>query len=320
MEGHESGKPVIIDTDPGVDDAIAISLACAVKGLNILALTTVAGNVGIEDTTRNALGLRALLGASMPVHAGAEKPLIAPLSPMSDASDIHGLGGLGGYSFAGVQAPETRDYAWNTIRDIARSRGKVSIVALGPLTNIAIALLRHPDLPCHVDRIITMGGSLGYGNVAPYSEFNYWWDPLAAKIVLESPIDIFMIGLNATRQATLDEGEMQCLRSSASPSLDAFLRFMRGFYTERLRSKGLSTGLHLPDAVAVAFALDHDLLEFEPCHVDVVTDEGIRRGWTVVDTRKRPREGKMVNVAMRADKARFLALLGSFDGFAGGGR
>lgn len=294
---------VIIDTDPGVDDAFAIFLAHASENIDIKALTTTAGNVGIGITTRNTLAIRELLGAEYPVYQGASEPLAIPLM---DASDIHGSDGLGHYKIHDVNGACEPGYAWDAIYNTAREHGHMTIIALGPLTNLAISLLRYPDLPKYINKVVSMGGSVGFGNTAPYSEFNYWCDPLAARIVFESELKLEMVGLNATRQTSLNEEELSLLKLK-SKKLDDFVQIQKKYYLERLMSKGLTTGFHLPDAVAVAAVVNHKILQCQEVPVKVITDTGMTQGWTVADLRrKRNNDSPMISVAMRADKELFL--------------
>jgi len=165
-------NPVLIDTDPGIDDTFAIMLAKASVELDIKALTVTAGNVGLNNTLNNALGLCDLLNIDAPVYEGAEKPLIVELR---DATEFHGESGLGGYTFKNTKKKPEKEYAWDAIYNIVKeSKGNLTIIALGPLTNIAIALMKYPDLPKYVKRVVIMGGNFGdYGNCMPYSEFNF---------------------------------------------------------------------------------------------------------------------------------------------------
>lgn len=156
-------RKIVIDTDPGVDDAFAILLACRwFEKDSILALTTTAGNVGVESTTHNALGLKSLLHASFEVYQGARKPLQVPLE---DASHIHGKRGMGEYVFCETAALTSSEKAWDALYRIAKREGSITLIALGPLTNIAIALEEHPDLPRYIDALYTMGGSTQGGIV-----------------------------------------------------------------------------------------------------------------------------------------------------------
>ena len=293
---------VVIDTDPGVDDAFAIFLAHASEKIDIKAVTTTAGNVGIGITTRNALAIRELLGAKFPVFQGASEPLVIPFM---DASEIHGSDGLGHYKIKGVESHCENGYAWDALYNIARENGKITVIALGPLTNLAIALLRYPDLSRYIEKVVSMGGSVGYGNTAPYSEFNYWCDPLAARIVFESDLKIHMIGLNATRQTSLNDEELDLLKSESS-EIDEFVQIQKKYYLQRLISSGLTTGFHLPDVVAVAAVINQDLIEYQEAPVKVITDTGMTQGWTVADFRRRKDQGNpMISVAMKANKELF---------------
>lgn len=297
--------PIIIDTDPGVDDAFAIMMALCEPNIDIRAYTTTCGNVGLKTTTRNMLGLKHLLNLDTAVYAGAEQPLAIPFK---DASDVHGDSGLGYYQFSEVSKLSADEYAWDAIYRIAKECNAIDIVALGPLTNIAIALLRYPDLPKYIRRVISMGGTIGYGNTAPYSEFNYWCDPLAAKLVLESELNVVMVGLNATRQTLLSVEDMERLKPK-NPKIAEFTQAQNAFYWERLLAKGLK-GFHLPDAVAVAYLLDPEVLHVEEKPVKVITDSGIKQGWTVVDLRRHvDTKLKTISVALSADKERYLKLL-----------
>lgn len=305
---------LIIDTDPGVDDAFAILLAASDPQTEILALTTTAGNVGIENTTRNALGLKQLLGLKCPVFKGADRPLAIPLE---DAANVHGEGGLGPYVFDHVPALETTELAWDAIYRLAQANPGSTLVALGPLTNVAIALMRYPDLPDVLGEVISMGGTIGYGNTVPYSEFNYYCDPLAAKIVLESKLKVTMVGLNATRQTQLSPDELASL-DPQDPVLNRFVRLQREFYWDRLRTLGME-GFHLPDAAAMAVVLEPVLMHAERLPVHVVTDNGITQGWTVVDLRRRKDEKlHQVNVALSIDKTGYLRLMQQINGLKGG--
>ena len=155
-------RKIVIDTDPGVDDAFAILLAHRWFDKDqILALTTTAGNVGIEATTHNALGLKSLLHASCEVYRGASGPLEVPLE---DASHIHGRGGMGEFEFSETAALTSNEKAWDALYRIAQREGKITLIALGPLTNLAIALEKYPDLPRYIETVYSMGGSTEGGN------------------------------------------------------------------------------------------------------------------------------------------------------------
>ena len=175
--------PIIIDTDPGVDDFIAIMLANSCDKLDIRALTAVAGNQTLEKTVKNSLNIAELLKMDTRIAKGAEKPLNIDLMV---ADHVHGDSGLGPVVLKDSLRELDKDYAWDVIyQEAIKAEGKLQIIAIGPLTNIAIALMKYADLYKHIDKIVIMGGSTGIGNVRPYSEFNIWADPFAADVVFK---------------------------------------------------------------------------------------------------------------------------------------
>ena len=193
-------RKVILDCDPGIDDAFAIAFGCGHPGLELCGVTTVAGNVGLGRTTRNALAVLEFLGrADVPVAAGSAAPL---LRPFVEAHDVHGETGLGA---ASLPAPSGRPVAAHAvdflIERIAAAPGEVTLVATGPLTNVALAVRRHPPLVTQVADFVIMGGSAGRGNVTPAAEFNIWCDPEAAAIVFAAGWRVTMAGLDVTHQA-----------------------------------------------------------------------------------------------------------------------
>ena len=192
--------PVILDVDPGHDDAVAIMLACGAPDLELLAVTTVAGNVPLEKTTRNALRILSLIGRpEVPVAAGASSPLYRPLHT---AEKIHGESGLDGPEIPdSFFAPDERG-AVELIADTLRTTPEpVTLVPVAPLTNVALFLREHPELKERVARISLMGGSIGLGNTTPAAEFNVYVDPEAAREVFESGLPITMSGLDVTHRA-----------------------------------------------------------------------------------------------------------------------
>lgn len=295
-------RKIVIDTDPGVDDAFAILLASRwFEKENILALTTTAGNVGLETTTHNALGLKRLLHASFEVYQGARKPLQVPLE---DASHIHGRLGMGEYEFLETSALTSSEKAWDALYRIAKSEGGITLIALGPLTNIAIALEQHPDLPRYIDALYTMGGSTQGGNRTPYAEFNYYCDPHAAHRVYESGMNIFMIGLNVTELAYADEATMAAL-SPLDADVKGLIDSLKDHYSGTLAGMSSRKGSHLPDAVAVAACIDPDLCSYREVPILIETLDQNRRGMSRMDeTGRCP-----VQVALEVDVTRFREML-----------
>ncbi len=295
-------QKIVIDTDPGVDDAFAILLAHAcLDPADILAVTTTAGNVGIDSTTHNALGLKRLLNASYEVYQGADRPLEVPFH---DASHIHGSSGMGEYQFREVAALEGNEPAWDALYRIAKREGKISLITLGPLTNIALTLTKYPDFPDYIERLISMGGSTGKGNRTPFSEFNYYCDPHAAAIVFASDLPVTMVGLNVTEQAFADSATMSSL-VVADRAINELVSSLKVFYRGTISGISPVKGYHLPDAVAVAACIDEGLCRYESLRVSIVIEEGERQGMSAVGT-----EGaNLIKVAVGVDPERFRSLL-----------
>ena len=207
-------KPkVILDCDPGLDDAIAILTAAHL--CELVGVTTVNGNVGLDHTTHNALAVAQIAGLDVPVHRGAARPLIEP--PV-DAVRVHGATGLGDVELPSLTRTAASDDAVAFICDTARSVSGLRLVAVGPLTNAALALRRDPDLPRLLAGITVMGGSSDVGNVTPVAEFNAWADPEAAAIVFSEAAPVTMVGLNVTRQALFGMDEVQRIRAADTPT------------------------------------------------------------------------------------------------------
>ena len=273
---------IILDCDPGHDDALALLLA--VKHCDLLGVTTVSGNAPLTDTTRNALLTLQIAGFDAPVHAGAARPLIAEAQ---HAPDIHGESGLGGPILPELTRKPASHDAVRFIIDTVRRTDDVWLVAVGPLTNVALALREAPDIAARLAGISIMGGSTGPGNRTPNAEFNIWADPEAAQIVFESGVPLIMCGLNVTHQFMILETDVTRIRSLGNP-VAAFAADLLGFYGQAYADAffGRAEGpLHDPCAV---LALTHpELFGLEPRHVTVELSGEHTRGMTVVDERGR---------------------------------
>src|SRR3712207_3517268 len=246
-------KPIILDVDPGHDDAVAIMLACAAPELDLLAVTTVAGNVPLEKTTRNTLRVLSLIGCTdVPVGVGASKPLERPLHT---AEDIHGKSGLDGpeeIPDAGF-GPDERGAVALIADTLRASPEPVTLVPVGPLTNIATFLREYPGLKDRIARISLMGGSMGHGNTTPAAEFNIYVDPEAAREVFESGLPITMSGLDITHQAGAGPDERERMRTTGKVGsvVAGFLDYFASTYE---RTFGFDDPpLHDPVAVAAVF-------------------------------------------------------------------
>ncbi len=298
--------PVILDVDPGHDDAVALMMACGAPGLDLLAVTTVAGNVPLEKTTRNALRILSLIGrADVPVAAGAASPLSRPLYT---AEGIHGESGLDGPPIpeAGFE-PDGRG-AVELISDTLRAAPEpVTLVPVGPLTNIAALLRARPDLKDRIARVSLMGGSIGLGNTTPAAEFNIYVDPEAAREVFESGLPITMSGLDVTHRAGAGPEERERLRNigEAGPIVAGFLDFFAGTYEAVFGFD--APPLH--DPVAVAAVLEPALLKTRPMHVDVECESDLTRGETVCDFHGVTGKPPNADVGVDLDREGFFELL-----------
>jgi inosine-uridine nucleoside N-ribohydrolase len=298
--------PIILDVDPGHDDAVAIKLACGAPALELLAVTTVAGNVPLEKTTRNALRVLSLIGRpNIPVAAGAAAPLVRPLRT---AEDIHGESGLEGPEIPDASFEPDERGATRLMADAVRgSPGPVTLVPVGPLTNVALFLREYPELKDRVARISLMGGSIGLGNTTPAAEFNVYVDPEAAREVFESGLPITMSGLDVTHQAGAGPAERERLR--ALGRVGSVVAELLEFFAATYESIYGFDAPPLHDAVAVAAVLEPALLETRPMRVDVECESELTRGETVCDfygvTGKRPN----AEVGVRLDREGFFDLL-----------
>lgn len=300
-------RPIVLDCDPGHDDALAIVLALARPELQVLGITTVAGNVPLQSTTLNALRVLALLGRSdVPVAAGAERPLVRP---PEDAVITHGASGLEGAELPDPIAEPRPEGALDFMRATLETAAvPVTLVPTGPLTNIATLLLAHPELRDRIESICLMGGAIREGNWTPAAEFNIWVDPEAARIVFRSGLPITMIGIDVTHQAIFGEPDVARLEALGTPVAAVFadlLRFFARFHAERYGWSG--SPIH--DAVAVAHLAVPGLVETRPYRVDVETTGELTRGRTVVDDRGVPGPPPNADVAVAIDRARFIDLL-----------
>ena len=268
--------PIVLDCDPGHDDAIAIMLALASPEVELVAVTTVSGNAPLHHTTANAIRVLDHLGRSdVPVAAGADRPLVQdPFTP----GDVHGPTGLDGPALPPPGREPVAAHAVDLIAELATSdRAPVTLVATGPLTNVALFAARHPRAAAALARVVIMGGSIGLGNVTPAAEFNIWADPDAARRVFTSGLDVTMVGLDVTHQALLSPVENEDLRGCGRAG--RLTAELVDFYR---RSHPHMPGTPIHDAVAVAQVVRPELLSLAHCHVEVDCGQ-VSRGRTLVD-------------------------------------
>lgn len=273
----------LIDTDTASDDAIAIAMALRASDVRVAAITTVSGNVDVRQAANNALYVVELCGANVPVYVGAAQPI---RRPNSYAYWFHGPDGLGGHGYRPSKASPEPDDAVNAIIKTISSNAGLTLVALGPLTNIALALGRNPELVRDVGRCVIMGGALQGGNVTPAAEYNIWLDPEAAHIVFRSGFPIELVPLDLCRgKATLDAKEIEQL-SSLPGAFGSFAVTCSSRAREvHLERTGMD-GLALADPLAMSVALDPSVVtRWSKHYVEVETESELTRGETVVDRR-----------------------------------
>ena len=278
-DGAGGQSRVIIDTDPGVDDAFALLLPMRSPELKIEAITPVAGNVPLEVTLPNALRMVEIAGRTdIPVAAGAKTPLVRRLVT---AAYAHGENGLGGAVFPEPTTKPVAEPAAEIIRRIVRKYpGEVTLITIGPLTNIAAALASDSDLAAKVRGLVMMGGSLSGGNITPAAEFNIYVDPEAARMVFQSGIPITMVGLDVTRKTALTEEHVAKLSAGTSPVSQAAAKIARKAI-DHTRAQGFLVGPNMHDSLALAAFLDPSILTFENYYVDVEVNGELTAGQTL---------------------------------------
>lgn len=272
----------LIDTDTASDDAVALIMALRAPDVEVVGITTVHGNVGVEQATRNALYTVELCGSKVPVHAGAAKPL--DREPQ-DATWFHGKDGLGDVGYAPASARAADGHAIDAILRSIAAYLDLELVTLGPLTNIALALQLQPSIASQVKRCVVMGGApCCVGNVTPAAEYNIWTDPEAARIVLRSGLHIDLIGWHLCRgPAVLNDRDI-ARALALDNDLAHFAIHCNGHARKAFLEQTGEDGISLPDPVAMSIALDRSIgTSWSRHHVDVETSSDLTRGMTVVD-------------------------------------
>jgi inosine-uridine nucleoside N-ribohydrolase len=301
MMRDAKARLTVIDTDPGIDDAIGILLALVSPEITVAGVTAVAGNIGLDVTTRNAGRLLAFAGRNdIPVLRGATAPLARP-GP--DPLGIHGEDGLGGVALPEPSvAPESRPaMEWLADLLLDQPEGSVDVLALGPLTNLATLFLSRPEAAKRIGRIVAMGGTIHeHGNVGPRSEFNLAWDPEAAATILGSGLPLVLIPLDVTRRVRATQDFATSLKAGEMPTASMIADLIEGYFTSQ--SAQASRPLH--DPCVVLFALAPELFRLESLRLSVSTAPGEEAGALAIK-----KHGAPIQVAMSVDAPAVLNFL-----------
>lgn len=271
-------RNIILDCDPGHDDAIAILLA-GNPNLNLLGISVVAGNQTIEKTARNALNVATYLGLDVPVAIGCEFPMVRD---RIICAEVHGETGLDGFDFPKYDKPFDKRHGTQLIIDSVMNNDDVTVVATGPLTNVAMAIKLEPKLIQRIKEIVLMGGSIDHGNTSPAAEFNIMCDPEAAHVVFTSGIPVKMIGLNVTRKVLVTEEIIQRMEKINNKASDMFVKLMRVFNANQNKTFGVKAG-PLHDPATIASLLDESLITYQKMNVVIDISHGPSYGRTNCD-------------------------------------
>lgn len=296
-------RKIVIDTDPGIDDTIALTAAIN-SGLNIELVTTVFGNVNLEQTTINALRILEFLGKDIPVAKGVPRALF--FDPGIDGSHVHGVDGLGGYPMPYPKTKVVDQVAVEAIKDlIEKSEENITLVALGALTNIALFIKIYPHLLDKIEEIVVMGGSLGAGNVNSAAEFNTFKDPHAAKIVFDSSVKVTVFGLDVTRFCLVSSQKLEENKNKSKISSMA-REILKGYIEE-------NNELMMHDSAPIAYLVHPEIFDIEDKYIDISTDErapgALVSGFWTKEKDKKPNVRFAINVDSKKFEEWLLANL-----------
>jgi inosine-uridine nucleoside N-ribohydrolase len=314
MSRATAPRPIVIDCDPGHDDALALLLALGSPAeLELLAVTAVAGNAPLALTEKNARKVLELAGRpDIPVYAGCARPLVrAPVI----AEYVHGASGLDGYQLPEPSAPLARGHAVDALIELLGSRpaGTITLCPIGPLTNVAMAMVKAPEIVPRIREIVLMGGAIGLGNVTPAAEANIFGDPQAADVVFRAGVPIVMCGLEVTHQALVTPARLAAIRALGTP-VGAAVTGLLEFYNTYPQTERGRIGAPLHDPCVIAYLLRPELFFGLDCQVEVETGSELTMGRTVVDWQGRGRLNRGASAAnakvlSELDADRFFALL-----------
>lgn len=302
-------NPLIFDCDPGQDDAISLIMALSPgSGLDIRAITVVAGNTSLAKCQRNARMIAQICGRSdIPVVAGCDKPLALPLAT---AEEVHGVEGLDGLEIFEPDLPLQTEHAVDAIIRLCRTVDNIVLVPTGPLTNIATALTRAPDIAARISEIVIMGGARSEaGNITPSAEFNIFVDPHAAKIVFDAPVKKTVFGLDVTHKALIRDRHVDRIEALGTKMGKRLTGMLRSNYADYDRAKFGTAGTPIHDACTTTYLLQPDVFTFKTVNVQVETESPLTRGHTSVDywqMTDRPRDTEW---AVDVDAEQFFELM-----------
>ena len=298
--------PIVLDCDPGHDDALAMILAAHNPAINLLAITTVSGNGIIAKVTANALSICALAKINVPVAEGAGNAILGYIEA---ATDIHGETALDGAPLPPPAFELEKISGVDLIAKVVREHPeKVTLVATGPLTNIALFLKLYPNLRGNIAEIVFMGGSASRGNRTPYAEFNIWMDPEAADVVMKSGIPLTMCGLDVTHQALVTKpifAKLEAMGTDLSKTVIGLLKFFASTYNDVFEMP--DPPLH--DPVAIALLIDRTVVKTRRSNVEIELNGKFTRGATVVDIYNRSGSTANVDVALELDFDKFWSMM-----------
>ena len=288
---------IILDCDPGHDDAVAIILAGLSPKIDLLGITVAAGNQTIEKTSMNALNVARFIGLDVPIAIGCQDPMVVP---RVICSEVHGESGLDGYAFPNYPKDFDKRHACQFIVDTVMNNDDVTIVTCGPMTNLAIAMKLEPKIIKRIKQVILMGGSIDHGNTSPAAEFNIMCDAEAAHVVFTSGIPVKMIGLNVTRKVLVRDEVIERIATIDNKVSDMFVKLMKVFNENQRKTFGIEAG-PLHDPVTIVSLIDEDVVKFEKMNVEIDINHGSSYGRTNCDVFDYLHKVKNADVAMDID-------------------
>lgn len=298
-------KNLVLDCDPGHDDAVAIILAAHNKNINLLGISVASGNQTLEKTGINTFNICKYLNINVPICLGCDRPLVQ--KPMI-CPKVHGKSGLDGFTFPSYDIKFNPRHGAQLIIDSVLNNDDVTVITTGPMTNLALAMRLEPKIIHKIKEIIFMGGSTDNGNVSPAAEFNILVDPEAAHIVLSSGVPIKMVGLNVTRRVLLNDEVIERFSKIHNPASEMMSQLMRVFLDNQRTTFGIQEA-PLHDPVTVASLLDESIVKYQPMNVQIDLSHGSSYGRTNCDVFDYLKEPHNCLVAMDVDVSKFWHLL-----------